>query len=247
MSNANQNSFAEGDIVEVPAEYFDDDDGLVAGKNPVVCAGVWGFVYNVHVLVILWDFRRHQQPGHFVLEPTTCCIVRRLFIAFVDDSVPHCCAYMRVYRCFEAKCAVSCSCYRVNDFGNAQLFAWHIHRWTGSDYVYSVCVQLWEDLGVFEGLWRDPTNSLELHPYVQAHCHGHRKPNPKSNTQGFRGNFFVRVIPTEVLSTDKCTNSSFELRVECKSGDHVAHVRLVKNVLVRENEHSGLVLTLILQ
>jgi hypothetical protein len=53
MSNANQNSFAEGDIVEVPAEYFDDDDGLVAGENPVVCAGVWGFVYNFHVLVIL--------------------------------------------------------------------------------------------------------------------------------------------------------------------------------------------------
>ena len=34
MSNVMQNSFAEGDIVEVPAEYFDDDDDLAAGKMP---------------------------------------------------------------------------------------------------------------------------------------------------------------------------------------------------------------------
>lgn len=108
-------------------------------------------------------------------------------------------------------------------------------------------MQLWEDLRVFEGLWRDPTSSLEPHPFLQAHCHRHRKPNPKSNTQGFRGKIFVAVIPTEVLSTDKRTNPSFKLRVECKSGDHVAHIRLVRYVLVRENEHSGLVLTLILQ
>jgi hypothetical protein len=51
MSNASQNSFAEVDIVEVPAEYFDDDDDLSAGESRVVCEGVWCFVYNFHFLV----------------------------------------------------------------------------------------------------------------------------------------------------------------------------------------------------
>lgn len=51
MSNANRNSFAEGDIVEVSAEYFDDDDASAAGENAVVCKGVWGFVYNFQFLV----------------------------------------------------------------------------------------------------------------------------------------------------------------------------------------------------
>jgi hypothetical protein len=59
MSNANQNSFAEGDIVEVPAEYFDDDDNLAAGENTVVCAGVWGVVYNFHFLVIFETIEGH--------------------------------------------------------------------------------------------------------------------------------------------------------------------------------------------
>jgi hypothetical protein len=36
MSNTSQNSFAEGDIVEVPAEYFDYDDDLSAGESRVV-------------------------------------------------------------------------------------------------------------------------------------------------------------------------------------------------------------------
>ena len=38
-------------------------------------------------------------------------------MAFVGDSVPHCFASRRLYRLFEAKCAVSCSCCRVSDFG----------------------------------------------------------------------------------------------------------------------------------
>ena len=44
MSNTSQNSFAEGDIVEVLAEYFDYDDDLSAGESRVVFEGVWGFV-----------------------------------------------------------------------------------------------------------------------------------------------------------------------------------------------------------
>ena len=43
MRNAIQNSFAEGDFVEVPAEYFDDDEDVAAGENAVVCEGAWVF------------------------------------------------------------------------------------------------------------------------------------------------------------------------------------------------------------
>ena len=34
MSNVTQNSFAEGDIVEVPSGNFDGDEELAAGKMP---------------------------------------------------------------------------------------------------------------------------------------------------------------------------------------------------------------------
>jgi len=43
MRNAIQNSFAEGDFVEVPAEYFDDDEDVAAGENAVVSEGAWVF------------------------------------------------------------------------------------------------------------------------------------------------------------------------------------------------------------
>ena len=83
----------------------------------MVYEGVWGFMCNFYNLVTFCLLRRPQQLVCFVLEPTTCCIVRRLFTAFGGDSVPHSCACRRVYRRFEAKCAVSCSCCRISDFG----------------------------------------------------------------------------------------------------------------------------------
>jgi hypothetical protein len=52
MRNAIQNSFAEDDFVEVPAEYFDDDEDVAAGENAVVSEGAWVFFYNFHFLVI---------------------------------------------------------------------------------------------------------------------------------------------------------------------------------------------------
>jgi hypothetical protein len=65
MSNTSQNSFAEGDIVEVPAEYFDYDDDLSAGESRVVFEGVWGFVYNFHFLVIFETFEGHNSLSVF--------------------------------------------------------------------------------------------------------------------------------------------------------------------------------------
>ena len=49
MRNAIQNSFAEGDFVEVPAEYFDDDEDVAAGENAVVSEGAWVFFFTTFI------------------------------------------------------------------------------------------------------------------------------------------------------------------------------------------------------